>query len=74
MATYSSILAWRILWIEDAGFLQSIGSCLKESDVTEATEHACRLSRGYSHFSFRIVLPASLGLIMATWLAFPSET
>ena len=26
MATYSSILAWRILWAEEPGELQSIGS------------------------------------------------
>ena len=25
-ATYSSILAWRILWTEEAGWLQSMGS------------------------------------------------
>ena len=26
MATYSSILAWRILWTEEPGGLQSVGS------------------------------------------------
>ena len=26
MATYSSILAWKILWLEEPGGLQSIGS------------------------------------------------
>ena len=26
MATYSSILAWRILWTEEPGGLQSMGS------------------------------------------------
>ena len=26
MATYSSILAWRIPWIEEHGWLQSMGS------------------------------------------------
>ena len=26
MATYSSILAWRIPWIEEPGWLQSMGS------------------------------------------------
>ena len=26
MATYSSILAWKILWIEEPGRLQSMGS------------------------------------------------
>ena len=33
MATHSSILAWRILWREEPGRLQSIG--LQESDTTE---------------------------------------
>ena len=33
MATHSSILAWRIPWIEEPGGLQSMGS--KESDATE---------------------------------------
>ena len=32
MATHSSILAWRIPWIEDPGRLQSMG--LQESDTT----------------------------------------
>ena len=32
MATHSSILAWRILWTEEPGRLQSMGSL--ESDVT----------------------------------------
>ena len=31
MATQSSILAWRILWTEEPGGLQSMG--LKESDM-----------------------------------------
>ena len=33
MATYSSILAWRIPWTEEPGGLQFMG--LKESDMTE---------------------------------------
>ena len=33
MAAYSSFLAWRILWTEEAGRLQSRGH--KESDTTE---------------------------------------
>ena len=33
MATHSSILAWRILWTEEPGGLQSIG-------MTEATKHS----------------------------------
>ena len=38
MATHPSILAWRISWTEEPGGLQSWGR--KESDTTEATEHA----------------------------------
>ena len=35
MATHSSILAWRILWREEPGGLQSMG--FKELDTTDAT-------------------------------------
>ena len=35
MATYSSILAWRIPWTEEPGGLHSLGS--QRSDPTEAT-------------------------------------
>ena len=38
MATHSSILAGIIPWTEEPGELQSMGH--KESDRTEATEHA----------------------------------
>ena len=38
MATHSSILAWRILWTEEPGRLQSKGR--KRSDTTEATQHS----------------------------------
>jgi len=34
MATYSSILAWRILWTEEPGKLQSVGS-QKQLDMAE---------------------------------------
>ena len=37
-ATHFSILAWRIPWTEEPGGLQFTDS--KESDTTEATEHA----------------------------------
>ena len=33
MATHSNIFAWRILWTEEPGGLQSIG--LQKSDTTE---------------------------------------
>ena len=38
MATHSSILAWRLLWIEEAGRLYSPWGC-KESDTTEQLTH-----------------------------------
>ena len=37
MATHSSILAWRFLWTEEPGRLQSTGS--QESDMTEQVNH-----------------------------------
>ena len=45
MATHSSILAWRIPWMEELGGLQSMGH--KESDTTERLHfhycaHLCR--------------------------------
>ena len=43
MATHSNILAWKVLWTEEPGGLQSMGS-QKESDTTEVTEHACVLA------------------------------
>ena len=38
MATHSSILAWRIPWMEELGGLQSTGR--KESDMTERLYYA----------------------------------
>ena len=39
MATYFSILAWRIPWTEEPG-RQAIVHRVPESDTTEVTEHA----------------------------------
>ena len=39
MATYSSILAWRISWTDELGNYSPWGH--KESGTTEVTEHAC---------------------------------
>ena len=52
MATHSRILTQRIPWTEEPGMLQSMGH--KESDTTEATQHAYihsavqQISRAYS--------------------------
>ena len=53
MATHSSILAWRILWTEELGGLQSMGR--KESDTTERLHfhfHFCGLG-SFSSLGFR---------------------
>ena len=50
MATHSSILAWRIPWMEELGGLQSTGR--KESDTTE------RL-----HFHFHSSSPSSISQV-----------
>ena len=39
MATYSSILAWRIPWTEEPGRLQFTGR--QESDMTEQLAQSC---------------------------------
>ena len=44
MATHSSILAWKITWMEKPGRLQSMGR--KESDTTE------QLHFHFSNFSY----------------------
>ena len=41
MATYSSILAWKIPWTEEPGGLQSIG--LQRVGYNFSTEHTCML-------------------------------
>ena len=41
LATHSSVLAWRILWTEKPGGLQSIGCRVNH---TEAAWHACTAS------------------------------
>ena len=44
MATHSSILAWRIPWMEEPGRLQSTG--LQESDTTERLDFDYGYQRG----------------------------
>ena len=43
MAPHSSTFAWKILWMEDSGGLQSVG--LLESDMTERLHFHFSLSR-----------------------------
>ena len=50
MATHSSILAWRIPWMEEVGGLQSMGH--KESDTTERF-HCTSLHFTSLHFLLR---------------------
>ena len=53
MATHSSILAWRIPWIEEPGGLQPIGR--KESDTSEATEHTVQNETSTTSLSTLVV-------------------
>ena len=50
MATYSSILAWRIPWTEEPGGLPFMGS--QRVDVTEATDHKHRVGLNVLRCSF----------------------
>ena len=52
MATYSSILAWRIPWTEEPGGLQVCPLGHKESDMTEQQTYAhnlLKLQNGLVH-------------------------
>ena len=51
MATHSSILAWKIPWMQEPGRLQSIGS--QESDTTEQL---------HFHFLHALELPYITGM------------
>ena len=46
MATYPSILAWRIPWTEEPGGLQSIGSCWGPAPVDPGNSKGRRHRRG----------------------------
>ena len=39
MATHSGILAWKILWTEEPGGLQSMGSQIVEHDLVPKQQH-----------------------------------
>ena len=52
MATLSSVLPWKIPWLEEPGGLQSTGS---ESDVTERLQ--CRFHSGVCLFILFLILP-----------------
>ena len=54
MATRSSTLAWRILWTEEPGRLQSVGS---QSDTTEHTHTQNRDLRGWGKGEQGLGLP-----------------
>ena len=45
MATHSSILAWRIPWMEEPGVLPSMG--LQRVGMTEATSHTHKCTTQY---------------------------
>ena len=47
MATHSSILAWKNLWVEELGGLQSTGHLrVGQHSVTEQQQSRCKCSKG----------------------------
>ena len=68
MATHSGILAWRIPWTEEPGGYSPWGH--KESDTTEATQHACMrcytsiIVKSYREFS-QLQKPSGLCLFIS---------
>ena len=64
MATHSSILAWRIPWMEEPGGLQSMGC--KESHMTEQLHfHFPFTFRGDSLSLLHSALPGMVGSLRA---------
>ena len=57
MATHSSLLAWRILWTEKPGRLQSVGS---QSFKTERLKLSHRLHSGHQFFHYRFKVQAKI--------------
>ena len=71
MATYSSILAWKIPWTEEPGRLQSMGSqknnfTAKQQQLQQQNDQSLTLLRAWFHESF---FGASLTLVlfMSIW-------
>ena len=64
MATHSGILAWRILWTEGPGGLQSVGS---QSQTQLKRQHACTY---FNTFFFFFLLKPDLSWVLhrAMWL------
>ena len=58
MATHSTILAWRILWTEDPGGLQSMG--LQRIGQDRATRHIPYINRMLQNIFFRLFLSLKL--------------
>ena len=52
MATHSSILAWKILWTEEPGGLQSMGSRRVRHNL--ATEHTHTHTHTHRNFSYAV--------------------
>ena len=63
MAAHSRILAWRRLWTEEPGGLQSTGS---QSRTRLSTKHSARWAWGGGHLHTRDACPARLGLARLT--------
>ena len=75
MATYSSILAWKIAWTEEPGGVQSMGSQRVGHDWSDqASMHACNLDKiSGSNHTLPSQLSSSLGWVFfwcINWMDF----
>ena len=62
MATHSSILAWRILWMEEPGRVQSIGS--QRVGRIQLTDSMCAHKVSLSHCSLDCLISGGLTAVL----------
>ena len=62
MATYSSILAWRIPWTEEPGGLQSMGS--QRVRHNRATKHSTVISKASDQSQLKKILQNTKAILL----------
>ena len=67
--TYSSILAWKILWTEEPGRLQSMGS--KESDLTERLSTHTWTTKHITDSHSLFLAPPNFRIVMRSLASLP---
>ena len=67
MATHSSILAWRILWIEEPGGLQSMGVGKSQTRLEQFNTHMHARSASQA-FGGRVDIPGQIMQRPSSWV------